>query len=86
MSTSTSERFLATAKSAGLTLYNHKVKVILFLVLCYGLKKAYDFYRFVKPLLDLKNQLTQGGPALNGAPRVQPELTASQKALAELND
>ena len=36
------------------TLYNHKKKVILILIGAYMARKAYGFYKFVKPLLDLK--------------------------------
>ncbi len=53
----------STIKSVGQTLWNHKFKVIFGLIALYGAKKCYDLYRFIKPFLDLKNQLTGGAPA-----------------------
>lgn len=54
------KRLLVSAKTVGQTLYNNKFKVILGLGLGYGAKKCYDLYVFIKPFLDIKNQL-QGG-------------------------
>ena len=52
------ESISSKAKSFGGTLWNHKFKVIFILIALYGAKKCYDLYKFVKPFLDLKNQLT----------------------------
>ncbi len=48
------QKILKAVKEVPSTLYNHKKKVILVLIGAYFLRKAYGFYRFVKPLLDLK--------------------------------
>ena len=50
-------------KNTGSTVWNHKFKFIFLLIALYGAKKAYDLYKFVKPFLDLKNQLTGGAPS-----------------------
>ena len=57
------ESLSSKAKSLGGVLWNHKFKVIFTLIAIYGAKKCYDLYKFVKPFLDLKNQLTGGGKA-----------------------
>jgi hypothetical protein len=54
-------------KKLGLTIWNHKFKVIFGLIALYGAKKCYDLYRFIKPFLDLKNQLTGGAPPTSAA-------------------
>lgn len=38
---------------------------MLALLLGYGAKKAYDMYTFIKPFLQMKNQLSSGGGNLN---------------------
>ena len=54
-------QLVLAAQTVGKTLYNHKVKVVLALLLGYGAKKAYDMYTFIKPFLQMKNQLSSGG-------------------------
>ena len=72
-------------------MYNHKWKILILLGLSYGLKKCYDLYVFVKPFLQLKNQLSSAGglgdmlgagPKKAGAPPI--ELTPSQKLLESI--
>lgn len=60
METSSSKSATQALKTVGWTLYNHKFKILFLLGLGYTAKKLYDLYVFVKPFLDLKNQLTGG--------------------------
>ena len=82
------ESATALLKSAGSTVWNHKFKFIFLLIALYGAKKAYDLYKFVKPFLDLKNQLTGSAPPANNQPGSNPQSqgqsTPSQKALDSL--
>jgi hypothetical protein len=85
-----------SAQAVARTLLNHKFKVILALSLGYGAKKCYDLYVFVKPFLQMKNQLQGGAGGVDlakmlggGAAGLGPEMppverTESQKTLDEL--
>ncbi|TNV73296.1 hypothetical protein FGO68_gene596 [Halteria grandinella] len=53
-------------RQVGHLLYNHKFKVIFFLIFAYGCKKAYDLYQYIKPFLAIKDQLT-GAAGAGGA-------------------
>jgi hypothetical protein len=52
---------MLSVSTVGKTLYNHKFKVILAILLGYGAKKCYDMYTFIRPFLQMKNQITGGG-------------------------
>jgi hypothetical protein len=79
METSSSKSSTQALKTVGWTLYNHKFKIIFLLGLGYTVKKLYDLYVFVKPFLDLKNQLT--GTASNAGSSSAQRSTGAGGAL-----
>ena len=52
-------------KHYGFIAYNHKFKLLFFLLFAYGAKKCYDLYKFIAPFLKMKNQLMGGGGSSN---------------------
>jgi hypothetical protein len=85
------ESITSKAKSFGSALWNHKFKFLFSLIVLYGAKKCYDLYKFIKPFLELKNQLTGGGASSSTSAKQgsqqqarEVELSESQKTLEQL--
>ena len=77
------EQVITRLKRVSTVAYSHKFKLGFLILALYLAKKGYDLYKFLKPLLAMKNDLMgMGGSSSNQQQLV--EQTESQKKLDAL--
>lgn len=54
------DKAVGKVKQVSSVAYQHKYKLIFLFGTCYVAKKGYDLYKFVKPLLEIKNMVNNG--------------------------